>query len=157
MVSRAVEPAVPLDRWHDERVGSTHPRVEADVRRAILALAELVGQLHNAGVLHHDLHTGNVLLQDDGPRMRLTLMDLHRVGRRRRPSRRALARNLAQLLHDRRHVTTRSGRLAFLKRYLQVARVSGTLRGWQLMVEGFADAHTRRLYRGRDRRVFEDN
>lgn len=154
MLSRAVEPAEPLDAWHRARADSNEPLCAREVRRANHALAELVGRMHLAGVLHHDLHTGNVLMQagPDGNPI-LTLMDLHRMSAHRRLSRRARARNLAQLLHDRGHLTTRTERLAFLKRYLRTTGGPGTLRGWRLLVERFAGEHTRRLHAARDRRV----
>ena len=157
MVSRAVEPATPLDAWHNARAEAGAAGNLKAVRAASKALAELVARMHDAGVLHHDLHTGNVLVQGQGADVRLTLMDLHRVSRRRRLSRRRRAANLAQLLHDRRHLTTRSQRLGFLQHYLRASRAAGTLRGWQFLIDRYAEAHTRTLYAARDRRVFRRN
>jgi len=113
--------------------------------------------MHRTGVIHRDLHCGNVLVRTQGAKPRLVLTDLHRVARRRRLSRRARAANLAQLLHDRFHVTTRSERLRFLKHYLRASGAAGTLRGWQVMVEDLAVRHIRRQYAHRDRRIFRDN
>ncbi len=157
LVSRAAEAASPMSAWHDERAESHDPRVAAEVRAVTLATAELVGKMHAAGIIHQDLHTGNILIQGDASDRRLVLMDLHRMSRRRWLSRRARAKNLAALMHDRQHATTRTLRLAFLKRYLAVARTSGTLQGWQVMVTHFAAAHTRSIYAARDRRVTGNN
>lgn len=161
MLSEAIEPAEPADLWHARLAGGKDKKSLRQLRQANRALAELVGRMHNAGVLHHDLHCGNVLVQSAGDGMetsapRLTLVDLHRAGRRWRLSRRARAKNLAMLLHDRQSAT-RTQRLAFLRHYLEVTGGPGTLRGWWAMVQHFAEGHTRNQLRSRDRRVLGDN
>jgi tRNA A-37 threonylcarbamoyl transferase component Bud32 len=156
MVSEGIEPSVPADKWHADQsvAGNT------DIRAATIALAELVGRMHACGVLHRDLHCGNVLVrtvESAGRFDGLVLMDLHRMLRRRRLSRRSRAANLAQLFHDRRLWTTRSQRIRFLRHYLRAAGAEGTLRGWIRLIELFANRHTRRLYAQRDRRIFATN
>ncbi|NQU74884.1 MAG: hypothetical protein HQ546_01050 [Planctomycetes bacterium] len=157
MVSRAVAPAMPADLWHQQRAGSTDPAVQRQVRDAIDAVAELTARMHNAGVLHDDLHAGNILLQDRDGTVVPMLTDLHRMRCRYRLSRRVSAKNLAMLMHGRWHLTTRTQRMAFLKRYLQVTSSGGSLYGWAEMVEYFAEAHKRKLYRSRDRHISGDN
>lgn len=152
----AVSDAIPAGQWHREQL-KLGPAGQRQIQRCIIALAEMVGRMHRAGVIHHDLHCGNILVRNgsDGPE--LVLMDLHRVSRRRRLSRRARAINLAQLMHDRYYVTTRSERLRFLKHYLRAAEAEGSVRGWGLLVEQFARRHTLRQHRSRDRRVLGRN
>lgn len=157
MVSRTVPSATPGDAWHREHVESGDGLDRRAVRRAAEQLAEIVARMHDAGVVHRDLHVGNVLVAGDGDRSRLVVTDLHRMAARRRLSRRARAGNLALLLHDRRHLTTRSERLAFLRRYLEVSGVPGTLRGWRILVEHFGESWSRKQYRARARRVLGDN
>jgi len=157
LLSRAVAEAVPVNAWHDERAESHDRHVAAEVRAVTVAAAELIAKMHAAGVLHRDLHTGNILLQRREHDIRLVLTDLHRMSKRRWLSRRARAKNLAGLMHDRRHATTRAQRLAFLKRYLAVSQRPGTLQGWQVMVTHFAAAHTRAIFASRDRRVTGNN
>jgi tRNA A-37 threonylcarbamoyl transferase component Bud32 len=158
LATRAVGPARRADQWHEQQLrrGQAGRRL---IRRATMALARMVGRMHAAGVVHRDLHCGNVLVRgaDDDAPVELVLMDLHRAYRRRRLSRRAMAANLAQLYHDRHHLTTRTERLRFLRHYLQAAAARGTLRGWHVMVEHFAEMHTRRQHSQRDRRVFHRN
>ncbi len=156
MLSRAVEPATPADQWHDARAESTELNVIREVRTAIAAAAELIGRMHAAGVCHNDLHAGNILLRGAGTNVEAVLMDLHRASRRT-PSRRVCAKNLAQLMYARMHVTTRTQRLAFLKRYVAAAGLGGSLRGWRIMVEHFAAAHAKAQYAARDRRARGNN
>jgi len=112
--------------------------------------------MHAAGVIHRDLHCGNVLVSPQTP-PRLVLMDLHRMRRRRRLSRRSRAANLAQLLNDRLLWTTRPQRLRFLRHYLRASGAEGSIRGWVSMIEPIARRYRRRLYAQRDRRIFSTN
>jgi len=156
LATRAVAPSETADRWHAAQLARGPEGLRA-VRRATVALAEVIGRMHAAGVIHRDLHCGNILVRTDRRADRLVLTDLHRAVRRRRLSRRARAANLAHLLHDRRNSTTRADRVRFLRHYLRVSGGAGTLRGWQLLVEDFARRHTRRLFRRRDQRVLGTN
>lgn len=152
LATRAVAPCQQGDLWH---VGSLEGDAASRraVRRASLALADMIGRMHAAGVIHRDLHCGNVLVRTDSPGGQLVLTDLHRVRRRSKLSRRARASNLAQLFHDRVDFTTRTDRLRFLKRYLQASNDKGSLRAWQMLIEQFARAHSHRQYAQRQRRV----
>jgi len=153
VIAEGIEPAVPADKWHMEALARGD---HAGIRSATVALAELVGRMHASGVLHRDLHCGNVLVRPEAPG-HVVLTDLHRVRRRRRLSRRSRAANLAQLLHDRRLWTTRSQRLRFLRHYLRASGAEGTLRGWVRLIEPLAGRHSRRVYAQRDRRIFGRN
>jgi tRNA A-37 threonylcarbamoyl transferase component Bud32 len=153
LISEGIEPAEPADRWHDRRLLEGD---DAAIQAATVALAELIGRMHRAGVLHHDLHCGNVLVRG-GRGDDLVLMDLHRMSRRRRLSRHDRAANLAQLFSDRRLWTTRSQRLRFLRRYLRASGAEGTVRGWVRMVQPLAMRHDRCLNAKRERRIFGNN
>jgi tRNA A-37 threonylcarbamoyl transferase component Bud32 len=156
LATAAVEPSQPADAWHAQRLREGAAGAAA-VRRATVALARLVGRMHAAGVIHRDLHCGNVLIRQGAEGPEAVLMDLHRAARRGRLSRRARAANLAQLFHDRRDFTTRTDRLRFLKSYLSAAGTGGSLRGWQFLIEDFARRHTRRQHADRDRRAAGEN
>lgn len=153
LISEGIEPSAPADAWHLEQLARGD---DAAVRRALIALAELVARMHASGVRHMDLHCGNLLVRT-GSRPGLVLMDLHRMNRRRRLSRRSRAANLAQLLNDRLLWTTRSQRLRFLRHYLRAAGAEGTLRGWVRVIEPITARYRRRLYAQRERRVFSNN
>lgn len=157
LVTEAVGEAEPADVWHERQL-EAGAAGQAAIRRATVELARVVGRMHAAGVIHRDLHCGNVLIRPAAPgdAPGLVLMDLHRVYRRRRLSRRARAANLAQLFHDRLHVTSRTDRLRFLRHYLQASAAEGSLHGWQFTIEHLASIHRHRQHRQRDARIFED-
>ncbi len=157
VATRAVDPAVPADRWHQEQLGNGAAGLKR-IRRATCALGRLVGRMHAAGVLHNDLHCGNVLVtQDDKGKDQLVLTDLHRVRESRRLSRRARAKNLAHLFHDRYDFTSRTDRLRFLQSYLEASGARGNLRGWRILVEHFGHRHRLAQNRQRDRRIVGSN
>jgi tRNA A-37 threonylcarbamoyl transferase component Bud32 len=155
IATRAVAPAQPLDEWHAEK--ALEAAAIPDVRRATLKLADLVGKMHAAGVVHGDLHCGNVLVRTDSDDLEMVLTDLHRASKCSHLSRRQKAMNLAQLFHDRYHLTGRTDRLRFLKRYLASSGATESLRGWQLLVESFSHRHTHSQHRQRDRRILGTN
>lgn len=156
LASEAVRPAIPGDTWHLRQLSAGRAGQGA-IRQATRRLADLVARMHQAGVSHEDLHCGNLLVRPGPDGVELVLMDLHRISRRRRLSRRRRAADLAQLMHDRRDLTTRADRLRFLKEYLRVSQAEGTLRGWRMLVESFARRHRRRQYAHLDRRVLGRN
>ncbi len=157
VATRAVLSAQPADEWHEEQLRHGTQGL-ARIQQALAALAGLIGRMHAAGIMHEDLHCGNVLIREEGEVPHAVLMDLHRVSRRGGGlSRRLRAKNLAHLLHDRSDFTTRSQRLRFLKHYLRESGAGGTLRGWQLLVEHMGRRHTRGQLASRDRRVVGRN
>ncbi len=153
VITEGVAGAVQADEWHAERRAAGDHRA---IRATTVALARLVGRMHALGVIHHDLHCGNVLVLPDDPG-RVVLMDLHRMARHRRLSRHARAANLAQLFGDRRLWTTRSQRLRFLSHYLRAAEAEGTRLGWMGLIEPLARRHIRRLATKREKRIFRTN
>ena len=156
ILTKAVAPATPANRWHLQQLASGQAGM-ANIRQATLSLAEMVGRMHRSGMIHGDLHCGNILVQEDAGQIHLVLMDLHRAKRRRNLSRPARSANLAQLLHDRYEYTTRTDRLRFLKHYLQVSGAEGSLRGWQQTVDAFARRHRNRQFDRNDRRILRRN
>jgi tRNA A-37 threonylcarbamoyl transferase component Bud32 len=153
LATAAVPDAQAGDQWHLAQLADPAPQARAAVRQATVELAAIIGRMHSAGIVHDDLHCGNVLVSGWGVRRQVVMMDLHRMRRRRRLSRRARARNLAQLLHDRADFTTRTDRLRFLRHYLAASGDDGPIRYWQMLIEHFARPHARRQYANRDRRI----
>ncbi len=160
LVTEAVAPAMPADQWHAMQLARGAAGQRA-IQRAIVSMGQMVGRMHATGIIHKDLHCGNVLVRidpaDPDAPVQLVLTDLHRAARHRRLSRRTMAANLAQLMHDRTNFTTRTERVRFLLHYLKTSQAKGTLRGWQLLVEDFAYRHTHRQNAQKDRRIFAKN
>ena len=95
LVTRGVSPCQPADVWHPEQLAKGQSSQRA-IRQALLAVAEMIGRMHAAGVIHRDLHCGNILIRTDTPTPEPVLSDLHRIRRGRRLSRSTRAANLAQ-------------------------------------------------------------
>jgi tRNA A-37 threonylcarbamoyl transferase component Bud32 len=152
-ISQGVADASPADQWHLEQLRREN---HAAIAQAAAALAQIIARMHQAGVLHHDLHCGNLLVGRDDPR-RLCLMDLHRTSRRVRLNRHSRAANLAQLAYDRWWWTSRTQRLRFLRDYLRSSGAGGSLRGWVRLIEPQLQAHRRRMNAHRRRRILRTN
>ncbi len=156
VATRAVAPAEGLDTWHERQ--AMHDNNQGLLHTVTAKLGELVGRMHAAGMLHGDLHCGNVLITTDDPaNPQLVLTDLHRAKRCKQLSRRRRANNLAQLFHDRYTLTGRTDRMRFLRHYLRASRDTHSLRGWQLLIEAAAQRHTHRQHMQRDRRAQGNN
>ena len=158
VASREVAPARQGDQWHCDQL-ARGPEGMARIRSVSTALAEMLARMHAAGVMHRDLHCGNIMVREGGDAVsaELVLVDLHCVSRYRRLSRRRRAANLAQLCYDRLPFTTRGRRLRFLKEYLRFSSAAGTLSGWEMLVWFFAAGHARRQHAHHDRRIFRTN
>ncbi len=79
-------------------------------------LAKLVAQLHNLHYIHQDLHTGNVLENEQG---QLYLVDLYNVHHCRWAHRRQCLENLAMLADSFTELANTSDYLCFFQEYLQ--------------------------------------
>jgi tRNA A-37 threonylcarbamoyl transferase component Bud32 len=81
LITREIAGAASLSAYL-ERIDAQ--RYEPRLRRAAAeALGRFLAQLHNAGIVHPDLHAGNMLVVDDAGTPRFHLIDLHdiRIGK----------------------------------------------------------------------------
>ena len=102
-------------RWIDGTVTLDQAWEQAEPRRRrrlARELGTLLRRFHDSGVIHRDLHAGNVLVGADGV---LTLIDFHRA--RRNGSKSARAVDLCALGHHFLSRTRASDRLRFLRAY----------------------------------------
>src|SRR5262249_30513583 len=97
LITRSLAGSTPLDVFVLRNLPALAPGRHASVgQRLAVAVGELLARMHEAGIVHHDLHSGNVMVSltaADEPR--LHLLDLHDVRLCRSLSWRASRDNLA--------------------------------------------------------------
>ena len=132
------------------------PLLSREQRRSLVRqLADILARLHNHGIYHSDLHSGNFLVCVDAGSARLHLLDLHAARALWRPL------SLSQILHNMAMLfasthfpgVRRTERLRALQSYCQAAnrQYCGTKRLWAL-VEARAEALRARRLKSRSRR-----
>lgn len=156
LATRAVHPSITADTWHPAQL-QEGKEGRNRVTACTIALARMIGKMHTAGVLHCDLHCGNILIRTDTKKPVPVITDLHRMKRHKRLTRKQMAQNLSQLYRDRFFFTTRTERFRFLKHYLKYAPAGGSRWGWMYLVELFAHRDASHQYRKRDRRISGNN
>jgi tRNA A-37 threonylcarbamoyl transferase component Bud32 len=113
LVTREIDGVEPFIPFFQERA-------RAGGKPELLArLAALSLRLHGAGILHRDLHGGNLLVRRRGADYELFVIDLHRASAGTRPGPGARLRNLAFFLHSLSKVTDAADRRFFLERYAE--------------------------------------
>lgn len=88
LVTASCQPARNLNGWLDEHGWD---------EQASAVLVELLLSAHAAGLLHDDLHAGNILYRREVADSRMWLLDLQRSRFRAKPSTREMVANLAPL------------------------------------------------------------
>jgi len=167
LVTRSLEGVQPLDTFLETLLPSfAPPRRERVAQRVSKVLGAFVARMHDAGVVHHDLHPGNLLLRldaDDTPT--LFLIDLHAVrvgGPLAWPAARA---NLVILNHWFSLRANRSDRLRFWRAYSQARQSTEALpfalpvirRLLPVELEERTWESNLRFWRNRDRRCVVSN
>jgi tRNA A-37 threonylcarbamoyl transferase component Bud32 len=128
LITRTFEGAVPLDAFLQDTPDG--PPAPLRIRLA-RALGRLLARLHDAGLRHHDLHPGNILLRlDKDGELELFLLDLL-MARLGPPLAWPAARDNLVVLNRWFHLRShRSDRLRFWRAY-RLARVAGVPAGRQ--------------------------
>jgi tRNA A-37 threonylcarbamoyl transferase component Bud32 len=129
-----------------------------DKARALLVrAARLVRAMHDRGVAHGDLHSGNVLVgHGPGDRCDLHVIDLHAVRTGSHVSRRTREANLAQWLHSLLEGAGPGGRLRTLRAYLGEGAPAGEVRRAFARIEAAIARRERVRRRSRSRRCVEE-
>lgn len=134
-------------------------------RRLVIALAQLVARLHDAGVFHDDLHGGNVLLQfergETGGELlpRLYLLDLPGVQLGPPLNWQRSRESLAMVCGASLFQSTARQRALFWKTYVRQRQSAGQQLGAAQAAEVLPAAwqHSRTIARRRDRRCMKTN
>lgn len=73
LITRGIPNVTPLNEWLRERTATLELR---DRRTLAEQLGRLIATMHRRGVIHHDLHAGNVLLRPEPDGWRFWVVDL---------------------------------------------------------------------------------
>jgi len=133
-----------------------HLREDSTGRHAFLrALGRAVRRFHEAGLLHRDLHSGNVLVSQEGTpaQGRIHFIDLHRGRLRKRLGPGVRRWNLAFLLHSTTRVTEAADRAEVVRGYVEDGPGGlGPMESVLAWIEGKIERLERRRLKSRSRR-----
>jgi tRNA A-37 threonylcarbamoyl transferase component Bud32 len=129
VVTRAIDDVAPLNRIFVESELTSRQRQELAA-----ALGRFLAKLHDAGVNHRDLHTGNIVGRAAGAGYELFLVDLDAVHLGRTLARGRSFKNLALFAAGCLQATERPDRLRFLRSY-------AAARGWIDPTQKLASDH----------------
>jgi tRNA A-37 threonylcarbamoyl transferase component Bud32 len=121
LVTLAISAATPLDEFVERRLPGWAEPSRSRVRQQLAEkLAVMTARLHNAGLLHHDFHPGNILVRFlTGDEPELVMIDLDALRKTRRVTWKLAQQNLALLDHFFWLRSSRTDRYRFLKVYLR--------------------------------------
>jgi tRNA A-37 threonylcarbamoyl transferase component Bud32 len=127
LLTRSLEDTEPLSTFIEHTLTALERERRFRVgRRLAMELGEFIAQVHDAGILHDDLHAGNILVRleaDDRPR--LFLIDLHAVKVGPKLSWKVSQANLVVLSHWFMMQASRTDRLRFWHAYFQARGRAG--------------------------------
>ena len=120
LVTPAISDTIPLDEFVQRRLpGWPEPEHSTIRRKLARAVAVMTAQLHDAGLLHHDFHPGNILVRlERADQLELFMIDLDAMRKCRRVTWKLARQNLALLDHYFWLRSSRTDRFRFLKAYL---------------------------------------
>jgi heptose I phosphotransferase len=117
-----------LDHFLRQRFVPAAERIyqDNDLKALVASVADVSRRFHSAGFNHRDFYCCHLFIQEfPGPRFAVRLIDLQRVELRHWLRDRWVVKDLAQLAYSApRERVGRTLRLAFIKRYLGVTRLS---------------------------------
>ncbi len=132
LITEGIENVESLDRFVEQSYARLPADRQARIRRRLAeSLASLVARVHDAGIRHPDLHSGNVLVRlGDNHALDLFLVDLHEARTGRQNDWRRSRRDLLALGVFFETMARGADRARFLRHYLELRPQLGlTLRG----------------------------
>jgi tRNA A-37 threonylcarbamoyl transferase component Bud32 len=160
LVTPAISDTIPLDEFVECRLEEWPEPARSTIRRKLArAVAVMTAQLHNAGLLHHDFHPGNILLRVvNSQEPELFMIDLDAMRKCRRVTWKLARQNLALLDHYFWLRSSRTDRYRFLDTYLRTRTESPLrVRRFAKEIEDTTRIWAERLWRRWGRRCRSSN
>lgn len=166
LITLSLDDAEPVNAFLESTLATFAPLRQVLVRQRIACkLGEMLARLHDAGIVHHDLHPGNLLVRlDANDQPSLYLIDLHAVRLGRPLCWRASRDNLVILNRWFVLRASRTDRLRFWRAYCRARpRILNPADGTPRANELALDLERRtwlsnlRFWRSRDQRCLEAN
>jgi tRNA A-37 threonylcarbamoyl transferase component Bud32 len=170
LITLSLDSTEPLQTFFEIMLPRLEPKRRTQVRqRLAVEVGRFIARMHEAGVLHHDLHAGNLLIHlDEQDRPALYLVDLHAVSIRAAPldwrTRRA---NLVMFNRWAMLRVNRTDRLRFWRAYHHVRAIRADRATSPKRQRGLVDlardlekrtlASNLRFWKARDRRCLRTN
>jgi tRNA A-37 threonylcarbamoyl transferase component Bud32 len=164
LVTLALPEAEPLESFLIRTCAAPGRPCSAGLRQKLARiLARFLARMHDAGVRHHDLHPGNILVRSSPAAHEMFLVDLHAVALGAPPNLETSRDNLVLINHWFALRSSRTDRLRFWKEYWQARTTPAAKPGWPLLRVLAADMEHRTwksmlsLWRRRDQRCLGSN
>ena len=120
LITRAVEEAVPLQRFIEERFPQERRTLAIDSKRNFIrGAADFLSRIHSKGIEHNDLKGANIIVRQVGDKYEFHVLDLDCVSFKRQIPMSMIVRNLVQLNNDCMYVAGEFDRLRFFIYYLK--------------------------------------
>ena len=155
-ISEAIDGAQSLMDFFKERFGERDSEGDEGKRRIVRLLGDTVRSIHETGLFHTDLHTGNFLITRSAEET-LYLIDLHAARMRKGLTRRHRLWNIAQLFYSLNSFLDQEDKTIFLEAYGGEEMDPSTLKPLVMKVERMADSIKRRHYRSRAKRCLMES
>jgi tRNA A-37 threonylcarbamoyl transferase component Bud32 len=120
LVTLGIRDTTPLNEFVESQLLAFAEPLQSRIRRHLAkSLATMTARLHNAGLLHHDFHPGNILVRFGTETMpELVMIDLDALRRSRKVTWKLARQNLALLNQFFWQRSSRTDRFRFLRAYL---------------------------------------
>ena len=160
LVTLAISAATPLDEFVERRLPEWPEPLRSRIRQKLARdMGVMTARLHNAGLLHHDFHPGNILVRFEADlEPELVMIDLDALRKSRRVTWKLARQNLALLDHFFWLRSSRTDRHRFLKAYLHNrSEPPSDLRQFGRRIEDTTRTWAERLWRRWGRRCRSSN
>jgi tRNA A-37 threonylcarbamoyl transferase component Bud32 len=160
LVTPAISDTIPLDEFVERRLPGWPEPEQSTIRRNLArAVAVMTARLHNAGLLHHDFHPGNILVRlERADDLELFMIDLDAMRKCGQVTWKLARQNLALLDHYFWLRSSRTDRFRFLKSYLRArAEPSPSVGPFAREIEDTTRLWAERLWRRWGRRCRSSN